>query len=144
MSFLLTEDGFLVELENGEGYILLEEANLMADQIEVSMPTSIIPEETTHTVTVYFRTRGTKLASTPTTIHYRVDCLTTRTEITDWTAFTTVASNISLTLTSAQNQILDDSYRTETKQVTIKADDGLSTQVIKPFTYKVRNQQGIN
>lgn len=143
MNLFLTENDGLIQLESGEGYLLLEDANLMADQIEVSQPTSIIPEETTHTVTVYFRTRSTKLSSTPTTIHYRVDCLTTRREITDWTSYTPVAANFDLTLTSAQNQILDDAYRTETKQVTIKADDGLSTQVIKPFTYKVRNQQGI-
>jgi len=115
----------------------------LADQVEIQIPETIVPEETTFTLTAYFRTRATQAASTPTTIHYRLDCLSTRREILDWTSVATPAASNTITITSAQNQILDDSFPIETKQVTIKLDDGLSTQVIKAAQWKVRNLQGI-
>jgi len=115
----------------------------MADQVEIQIPQTIVPEETTFTVTAYFRTRASQAASTPTTIHYRIDCLTTKRLILDWTAVGSPSTSNTIVITSAQNQILDDSFETETKQITIKLDDGLSTQVIKPALWRVRNLQGI-
>ena len=58
-------------------YILLQEANLLADQIEVQLPQTILLEESSFTAVVYFRNRVSQTPSTPTTIHYRIDCLTT-------------------------------------------------------------------
>jgi len=122
---------------------LVEDTTTMADQVEIHIPDTIVPEETTFTATAYFRLRGTKAASTPTTIHYRVDCLTTRREITDWTVVSSPSTSNEIIITSTENQILDDSHLFETKQLTVKADDGLSTQVIKPIQWKVKNLQGI-
>ena len=115
----------------------------MADQIEIQIPQTIVPEQTTFTLTAYFRTRATKVASTPTTIHYRVDCLSTGRQITDWTSVSSPAGSNTIVITSTENKILDDSFNIETKQVTVKVDDGLVTQVIKPATWKVRNVIGI-
>lgn len=119
------------------------EANVMADQIEIHIPDTIVPEETTFTATCYFRLRGTQAASIPTTIHYRVDCLKTRRQITDWTLVSSPAGSNDIVITPTENQILDDSNRLETKQLTVKVDSGLSTQVIKPIQWKVRNLVGI-
>ena len=115
----------------------------MSDQVEIQIPKTIVHEETSFTVTAYFRDRGTKAAATPTTIHYRLDCLSTRREIKDWTSVSTPAGSNTITISASDNQILDDSNTTETKQITIKLDTGLSTQQIKPALWKVRNLQGI-
>jgi hypothetical protein len=115
----------------------------MTDQVEIALPLTIVEEETTFTATVSHRTRPTKESSTPSTIHYRVDCLSTQQEITDWTSVASPSASNSIVITSTENQILDNSFSTETKQLTIKLDSGLSTQQIKPITWKVRNLQGI-
>ena len=115
----------------------------MADQIEIQIPLTIVPEETTFTTTAYFRTRASKSTSTPTTIHYRVDCLTTRREIADWTVVSTPAGSNTITMTAAYNQILDDAHPVEKKQLTVKVDSGLTTQVIQRKTWKVENLHGI-
>ena len=115
----------------------------MSDQIEIQMPQTIVPEQTTFTLTAYFRTRATKTASTPTTIHYRVDCLSTQRQITDWTVVSSPSTSNTIVITATENKILDDSFNIETKQITVKLDSGLSTQVIKAVTWKVRNLLGI-
>jgi hypothetical protein len=134
---------FLFSLEDDSGYILLEESSEVPDQIEIAIPLTGVPEETTFTATAYFRTRASKTASVPTTVHYRVDCLTTKTQIQDWTQVTTPAESNAITITSAHNQIIDDAHNNERKQLTVKTDSGLSTQVIKTARWKVRNLQGI-
>ncbi len=115
----------------------------MTDQVEIVMPLSIVQEETTFTVTVYNRARSTKASSTPTTIHYRVDCLSTKRQITDWKSVSSPAASNTIVITALENNILDDSHEWEKKQITIKLDDGLTTQQIKPATWKVRNLLGI-
>ena len=115
----------------------------MTDQIEIQMPLTNVYEETTFVTTAYFRTRGTKASSTPTTIHYRVDCLTTKRQITDWTSVSSPAASNTITITSTENQILDDANPVEVKQITIKTDTGLSTQAIKPAQWRVKNLIGI-
>jgi len=115
----------------------------VADQIEIQIPVARVPEETTFTATAYFRTRSTALASTPTTIHYRVDCLSTRRQITDWTAIAVPAGSNTITISATHNQILEDAHANETKQLTVKVDSGLSTQVIKAKRWKVENLLGI-
>jgi hypothetical protein len=158
--FLLLETSSQIGLQITVAFgILLEESLYVSDQIEIQLPLTIVPEETTFTATAYFRTRSTKVASTPTTIQYRVDCLTTKRQITDWTSIavpdssntivitsTSIAvpdSSNTIVITSTENQILDDANQWETKQLTVKVDSGLTTQAIKPVRWKVQNLTGI-
>jgi len=115
----------------------------MADQIEIHLPNTIVNEETTFTVTAYFRTRASKAASTPTTIHYKIDDLQSRQTITDWTAVSTPAGNNDIVITSTENEIIDGAHLYEKKQILIKIDSGLSTQVIAAKTWRVNNLEGI-
>lgn len=115
----------------------------MADQIEIQIPNTLVNEETTFTATAYFRTRSTKAASTPTTIHYKVVDIGSRSTITDWTAVSTPAGNNDIVITSAQNEIIDDSNLRETKMLLVKADSGLATQVIETKMWRVTNLEGI-
>jgi hypothetical protein len=115
----------------------------MADQIEIQFPQTIVQEETTFTATAYFRDRSTKLPSTPTTIHYKVVDASNRNVITDWTSVATPAGSNEIVITSTENKIIDDANLFETKMLLVKADSGLSTQVIQKKTWRVRNLEGI-
>jgi len=114
----------------------------MADQIEIHFPETVVPEETTFTATVYFRTRASAAASTPTTIHYRIDCLSTRTQIVDWTSVSSPAGSNTIVISADHNQILNDGHTRERKLLTIKIDSGLSTQVMRRKWWTVENLLG--
>lgn len=113
------------------------------DQIEIQLPKTKVLEETTFNAEAYFRTRSTSAASAPTTVHYRVDCLSTKRQLLDWTSIAT-AANVTLPMTSTINEIQDNNSYSEIRQITVKADDGLSTQTIGKTLYRVQNLEGIS
>ena len=142
-TFLALEDGNLLVLEgNHEFHLLLEENTTVADQVAISLPKTIALEETSFTLTVFFRTRATKTASTPTTIRYRIDDLRSDREIRDWTSVS-VAPNVSIVISATDNEIKDDSALFERRQIIVQADQGLSTQVNGKAIWKVKNLLGI-
>jgi hypothetical protein len=112
------------------------------DQIAIQLPKTRVSENTTFPVTAYFRTRATKAASAPTTVHYRIDCLSTHSELQDWTEVAT-GENVTITISSANNAIQQGTSRSERKQIIIQADRGLSTQVVNQATWLVNNILGI-
>jgi len=114
----------------------------MADQVEIQLPKTRFSEGTNFTALVKFRDRATLAASTPTTIHYRVDDLTSSTKITDWTSVS-AAANVSIALSSTENSIQGHSNRVERKQLLVKADSGLSTQAMGQVVWQVINHYGI-
>lgn len=113
----------------------------MADQISIQLPKTTWQEGSAFTATAYFRTRSSSAASTPTTVKWRLDCLTTKTEIVDWTTVS-AASNVSISISGANNAIQSDANDYEVKQLTVMADDGLSTQHRKSVIYRVENLYG--
>lgn len=115
---------------------------VISDQVEIRLPKTRVNEKTNFTATVNFRDRATKAAATPTTIQYRIDDLTTRIEVTDWTTVS-AASSITIAISPTQNAIQDDSSRFERRQLLVKADDGLSTQAIGQAVWRVVNYFGI-
>lgn len=84
-------------------------------------------------------------ASTPTSTKYRIDrvngadpvCSQT---VLDWTSLTPATSN-SIAITGAQNAVVGYGPY-ETRQVTVRANDGLSTQYQETFRYRVVNLAG--
>ncbi len=114
----------------------------MSDQVEIQLPKTIVNENTVFTAVAYFRTRSSKAATAPTTIHYKVDCLTTHTPLIDWTSVS-AAANVDLIMTAAVNAIQSADSHFEKKQLLVKADSGLSTQAIGQVTWKVKNLHGI-
>jgi hypothetical protein len=115
----------------------------MVDQVQIHFPQTVVPEETTFTATVYFRTRATATASTPTTIHYRIDCIASGRQVVDWTSVSSPSTSNTITISATHNQILSDLHLREKKQLTIKVDSGLSTQIIAKKTWYVENLLGI-
>ena len=144
IDILLLQESSTLQREIGfESFILLQEALPVADQVAIQLPKTLVDEETTFTATAYFRDRDTKTASTPTNVYYRVDCLTTQTELTDWTIVATPGTQNAITLTSTHNKIQTNSNRREAKQITVQADRGLSTQITGKAVWRVVNQFGI-
>jgi len=113
------------------------------DQVEIQLPKTRVKEGDNFTATVYFRTRATKAAATPTTVRYKVDCLKTRQTVLDWTSVSP-ASSVSLTIPATVNAIQDDTNDIERKQILVQADAGLSTQSTGRTIYQVENIYGIS
>lgn len=114
---------------------------MAVDQIAISIPRTTWQEGSAFTATAYCRTRASAAAATPSSLKYRVDCLTTRKEIADWAALTPGAS-ASISITGAHNAIQDDSNDVEVRQLTVMADDGLATQHRGTVRWQVENLYG--
>jgi len=114
----------------------------MSDQVEIQLPRTVVEEEDAFSAVAYFRARATRTALAPTTVHYKVDCLTTKTALVPWTSVS-AAANVSIPISSTVNAILEGTKRQERKQLLVKADDGLSTQVTGRTTWLVNNRYGV-
>ena len=64
----------------------------MADIIALRVAESIVSAGSAVTVTANFRDRTTAAASTPSSIRYRVDCLTSKTNVINWTSVVAASS----------------------------------------------------
>ena len=121
----------------------------MADQVEIVLPKTVYPERTSFTATAYFRTRATGAASTPTTVEYRIDNITTRTTVTDWTTVTP-GNSVSITVKSGENTIESSTGHAfsgfpkwEKLQLTVSADRNLDTEVNNIRQWRCNNIFGV-
>ena len=115
----------------------------MADLVRVTIPRTVVEEETTFSATAYFRQQSDDSESAPTTVHYKVTDLTTNTTIVGWTSISAAAS-VTIPITSTMNAIQQGSSKREHRQLLVQADRGLSTQVTGRRVWKVENFKGIN
>lgn len=114
----------------------------VADQIALQVPRPKVGEGSSFTITAYFRNRAAAAAATtPTTVKYRVDCLTSGTQVADWTTVT-AAANVSISITGTHNAIQNDCNSVERKQITVMTDEGLSTQCREVASWEVENLYG--
>lgn len=83
---------------------------------------------------------STDTAITPTSMEYRIDCLTSKQTVRGWT---TITPDVSMTVNVApeDNGIIRDSNPYEMKQMTFRANDGLGTQWVdaEPVVWRVNN-----
>jgi hypothetical protein len=115
----------------------------MIDQIVFFQRKDHIREKSQHVITAKFKDRATAALVVPTNIRYRIDCLSTGAVVLDWTAVS-ADDEITLTITASQNAMQDQSKTYETKEVTVAADYGLSTQFTESITYQVDNLYGVS
>jgi hypothetical protein len=114
---------------------------MAVDMIALQIPKTRVKEGSAFTATAYFRTRSTAAATTPTTIHYRLDCLTTGAELADWTSVS-AATSASLSITGTHNSIQSNGNDSEVKQLTVVTDKDLATQYREAVTWAVENLYG--
>lgn len=80
----------------------------------------------------------------PTSITYKVVCLTTGTLMRDWTAIATPLSTVEITLDSITDNIINTQTNSkETRCVTVKAVYGPSDELIDEYEYDVINLNGV-
>lgn len=82
---------------------------------------------------------GNRVAAVPTTVEYRVDCLTTGGEVRDWTAVTPAAQAVTIILTADDTAILNDDNLSEHRRVTVTANRGLATTKTQIYQFWVQN-----
>lgn len=111
------------------------------DQIEFQLAKTKWNEGSAFPLPVYLRLRSTGAAATPTTIHWRLDCLSTAKEIEGDTSVA-AASNFTIAVAGAHNAIQSDCNEYEVKQLTVTTDVGLSTQYRETVTWRVVNLYG--
>ena len=110
-------------------------------QIAFQLAETRTKEGSSFSLPVYLRDRATASAVTPTTIHWRLDCLTTGREL-EGATIVTPASSFTIALTGSHNAIRNDSNEQETKQVTVTTDEGLATQYREIVRWTVENIYG--
>lgn len=97
----------------------------------------IVNEGSTAYLTVTFLDKAGAQAA-PTSISYRIDCLTNAQEVKDDTAVVAGAS-VEITLTPADNAIIAAANSQERRLVTVTATYGASDAVKADYEYRVRN-----
>ena len=107
------------------------------DQLAIQLPKTRFREGDSFTATAHFRRN--KDIALPSTVHYRVDCLTTQKQITDWTEVTTgITAEVSIT-----TNIRGDWNRRERKRLTFSSDKDTDNEVIGTTHWIVTNISGI-
>lgn len=106
----------------------------------IKLPDPEVQERSSITVTAYFRDSD-NAAEAPTTIHYRIDDLTTGDAIKAWTSVSAAAS-ASITVTSAENKIVSNGNTRERRQITVSADKGTTTETRDTAEWFVVNNGG--
>jgi hypothetical protein len=96
-----------------------------------------VNEKSTRDIGVTFRDKNGAL-TVPSAISYRLDDVDSGTSIRGPTSVTP-ASSIEITLTSADNAMVDATKRSEIHELTVTATFGASGQSVFSFDFKVRN-----
>lgn len=108
----------------------------------IKLPEPRVKERSALTVTVYFRD-SSDAADTPTTVDYRIDCLSTKTILADWTS-ATPGTSVVITVTPTQNKIVNHTNAWERRQITVSSDRGLATETRDTAIWLVENIPGYN
>ena len=82
------------------------------------------------------------VAATPDTIRYRIECLTTRRTVRDWTTVSP-AHEIQIVVTPDDNAILNQRSIEERKQLIVQSNYGTDTQKSTKSEWIVENLQGV-
>ena len=97
-----------------------------------------INERNSAWVQVTLRDKAGALAA-PSTATYRIDCLTTGTEVKANTAIPSPPSQFEITLTDSDNAIIDAVNPQEYRRLTVTATYGAGDQIIAQFDYLITN-----
>ena len=109
------------------------------DQVEISLPRTKVVEGDSFAVTANFRDRTTSTGAAPTTVDYRVDCLTTGIVVKGWTA-AAVDASVDISMDSSFSAIQSRANKTERKQLTVRANKDGFSQVSGRARWIVANQ----
>lgn len=110
----------------------------MTSQIAIRIAETQVSAGSAVPVTVSFRDRATGTASTPSSIRYRVDCLTNKRNVINWTSVS-ASSSVDILIPGTSNGTIDRGLELEQRQITIEADTGLNSQAKAAHRWGVKN-----
>jgi hypothetical protein len=116
------------------------------DHVVIGLPLTRVKELSAFSATVNFRYRATSSPMAPETVRYRIDCLTTRQEVLDWTTIAT-GTTISIPILPEHNKLLSGvgtQRRTERKQLIVQSDTATTTTAFGSVIWTVDNIFGVN
>jgi hypothetical protein len=108
----------------------------------IKLPNPSYKERSSFTVTAYFRD-SSDAAEAPTTVHYRIDDISRRNRITDWTSVTPGVS-VSITVTATENKVYNHNASRQRRQITVAADKGLDGETRDTAEWFVENIEGFD
>ncbi|MCK5613136.1 hypothetical protein KAR91_65285 [Candidatus Pacearchaeota archaeon] len=97
-----------------------------------------VNEGSTCYLDVSFKDKDGVLAA-PTSISYRIDCITSDQEIKDDTDFGAPAASIEIEIDSADNAIIDQANNSERRLVTVTGTYGAEDKIVEEYEYDVMN-----
>lgn len=101
------------------------------------MALEIVNEGSTAYLTVAFTDKN-GAAAAPTTVTYRIDCLTNGTEVKDDTSLSP-GTSVEITITATENAIISQSNALEKRVVTVIGSYGTGDAVKNEYQYWVKN-----
>ena len=97
-----------------------------------------VNEGSTSYLTVNFKDKDGVLAA-PTSIEYRIDCITTGTAIKEATPVSPPASSVEIEIDSTENAIQDQDNNSERRLVTVTGTYGTEDKIVEEHEYDVIN-----
>ena len=91
-------------------------------------------------VTLLLRIKSSGTPATPSTLRWRLDCVTTQNVVQDWAAIG-ASSTVNLTIPASANDIVNDRNSFEVKRITAQANYGTDAQVNGFLEYQVKNNE---
>jgi hypothetical protein len=80
--------------------------------------------------------------SSPTTLRYRIDCLTSGITVKDWTT-AAATQTVNIEVSPDDNKIQNNSNLRERKQMVVQTNYGTSTQGVETKDWDVKNLRGV-
>ena len=80
--------------------------------------------------------------ASPATARYRIDCLTSKAVVRDWTTLS-AAQTIDIAVTPADNAIQNSSNPSERRQLVVQSNYGTDVQSVQSSEWTVENLQGV-
>lgn len=102
----------------------------------------MINELTSATLTLTFRDSN-GVAAIPSVARYQIDDLSSGITVVEWTDFTPSVSSYDISITGAQNSILNRCNEIEDRRVTVIAYYTDNTQCTLSFKYSIKNLRGL-
>lgn len=102
-----------------------------------------VNEKSTAYVEATFRDKdGTNAA--PTGARYRIDCLTTNTQVKDWTTISSPVAVEEITVKPSENAIISSGNAQEVKRVTVEGTYGVDDSVYEQYDITVLNLSAVS
>lgn len=99
---------------------------------------SSINKDSSGYLTINFKDKAGTLEA-PTSITYRIDCITNNQEVKANTPITPAASSVELILTKAMNCIINSKNDYELRVVTVTGVYSASDEIVEEYKYNVKN-----